>query len=92
MGLYLPVSLEIETFSFYDEADKIMNSEAAELLLKDYPTSAVIKKMCAGEILHQSQTLREERGLFCLDAVLECHEMIAEVVEAKWNNEDFLND
>lgn len=92
MGMSLPVSLEIETFTFYDEADKIMNSEAAELLLKDYPTSAVIKKMCAGEILHQSQTLREERGLFCLDAVLECHEMIAEVVEAKWNNEDFLND
>ena len=48
--------------------------------------------MRAGEILRDQYRCSVSDGRFVLDAVLECHEMIAEAVPAKWNNEDVIHD
>lgn len=91
-GLSLPVSLEIETFTFYKKTEREMQKKTAEQLLKQYASSCVTEQMQAGEILRETYALKKQKGTYCLDATLECHEMIARVVEAKWNNEEFIND
>ncbi len=92
LGLTLPVSLEIEEFSFFDETEKRLDKETAEALLSSFAADITEKQMSAGEILNQSYLLREDDSCYFLEATLECHEMIAKVSEAKWNNEDFIND
>ena len=92
MGLSLPVTLEIEEFSYYEERESTLDRETAEALLSGYALDMTEKQMQAGEILHHSHVLHEEESLFWLETTMECHEMIAQVAEAKWNNEDFVND
>ena len=48
--------------------------------------------MIAGEILQRRMTLQNKDGCYRMASVLECHEMIARTVEAKWNEKDFLDD
>ena len=91
-GLSLPVSLEIETFSFYEDTEQKMEIETAKSLLAQYAESFAAEQMRAGEILREEYDLREQDGIYCLEVTLECHEMIAEVVEAKWKKEEFVND
>lgn len=91
-GLTLPVALEIETFSFYVPEPRQMQRETAEQILMEFVHSDVTGRMIAGEVLNQHYVIRENQGQFVLRATLECHEMIAETVEAKWNNEEFAND
>ena len=88
-GLELPLSLEIETFSFYSETEKKLQPQSAKSMLLNYAGSATETDMIAGEVLSMKQVLSEQDGKYCMEATLECHEMIAEIVEAKWNNEDF---
>lgn len=92
LGLTLPVSLEIEEFSFFDETEKKLDKEVAESLLSSFAADITDKEMSAGAILDQSYLLREDDDRYFLKATFECHEMIAKVSEAKWNNEDFIND
>lgn len=92
LGLTLPVSFEIEEFSCYDETKKKLDKETAETLLRSFATDITTKQMSAGEILKQSHVLRKDDSRYVLEATLECHEMIAKVSEAKWNNEDLIND
>lgn len=91
-GFSLPVSMEIETFSFYEVAEHKMERDTAESLLAQYAATFATEQMRAGEILREKYALQEQDGIYWLEATLECHEMIAEVVEAKWKNEEFVND
>ena len=91
-GLQLPLSLEMETFYPYSPAEKELGKEAAEVLLAEYALADAKGRMQAGEILDHRHKIEKKGGLYRMEAVLECHEMIARTVEAKWNNEDFVND
>ena len=90
--LTLPVSLEIETFRFYEPATARLEQEQAEKLLSDYVLRTVRAQMQAGQVLEQTGTLDAQDGCWQLSAHLTCEEMIAQAVEAKWKNEDFVND
>lgn len=91
-GLALPLSLEIETFTHYKMGEGKLSRKTAEEMLSGYVRSDVTRRMLAGQIQAQTYKLEEKEGLYCLEATLECQEMIARTVEAKWNNEDFVND
>lgn len=91
-GLTLPVSLEIETFSHYETTEKELSRQDAEEILLAYAKADASVRMQAGEILSQTRKLTKQNGLYLLQGTLECHEMIARTVEAKWNDEVFAND
>ena len=91
-GLQLPLALEIEMFYPYTSEERKLEKGTAKLLLEGYALADVRDRMQAGEILEYRHTIEEKGGLYRMDAVLECHEMIARTVAAKWNNEDFVND
>ncbi len=91
-GYQLPVALMIETvMSLETEQSRLDKSYAADLLTK-CAVDAAMSDMQAGEILRNEWSMTEEWGVYRLDSVLECHEMIAKTVEAKWNEEDFTDD
>ena len=90
--LCLPLSIEIETFSEYKSIPGCLNSYLAQHILENYICSAVEDDMVAGEILHARHHLKEDDGVYCLRSTLECHEMIAQSIPAKWNNGELLYD
>ena len=91
-GLQLPISLEIESVRFYDQLTTEMDKGTALQILKGRVREDTELDMRAGEILRDRYRCFVSDGRFVLDAVLECHEMIAKVVPAKWNNEDVIHD
>ena len=91
-GLCLPLSIQIETFSLYREQVRILNALSAEKMLETYIISETTGDMQAGEILQSQSHFRQINGLYTLNETLECHEMIAETIPAKWKNEELLHD
>lgn len=91
-GLELPASLLVETCTEYKTAEAPMDQDTAQMVLADFIRCRVLSDMRAGEILQEELSVAREDGTWKLESVLECHEMIAETVEAKWNEEDFLYD
>ena len=90
--LQLPVSIVIEYFRFYGtEQAEIQPPEAEDILLK-YLCNQVEDEMIAGEILGKKHRVQKKNGAVDLHCILECHEMIAKVIEAKWSEEEFAND
>ena len=90
-GLRLPVTLEIETIRFYDQSVCAMDRSTAQQILMERIREDTQLDMRAGEILQEQYRCSLSDGRYIVDAVLECHEMIAEVVPAKWNNEDVIH-
>jgi len=90
--LKLPVSLLVETNCFYSMEEELVSQECALEILADYAERSAVSQMCAGEILHHSTAMEQDNGCHVLTSVLECHEMIAQTVESKWNEEDFIYD
>ena len=91
-GLQLPVAVLTETYVPYTLRDAFLEEQAAEDRLMDYVERTTLADMQAGEIRGRSGSLELGNGVYRLKSVLECHEMIAETVEAKWNEEDFNDD
>lgn len=91
-GLTLPISVVKETFYQRSAEPAAMDRIEAEQILSEYTDWITTLQMRAGEILNTSQKLEECNDTYLLRSTLECHEMIAEVVTAKWNNEEFAND
>ena len=91
-GLSLPLSVVTETFVIYEDATAEMVQADAKRLLAEYIELNTEQQMIAGEILKKSGAIEKCNGVYLLKSSLECHEMIARVVEAKWNYEDFVND
>ena len=89
--LHLPIRLEIETFRMYESERSQMDISEAKTILMDYAEQRARSDMIAGEILKRTDSM-EEGACFTLHTTMECHEMIAESVPAKWNNEEFAND
>ena len=90
--LELPVSLLVETFHVCELQAVETEPELARMFMEQYAEEAAQFSMQAGEILQHDTSLVLKEDRFCLTSVLECHEMIAETVEAKWNEEDFQHD
>ncbi len=91
-GLQLPISVVTETFCLYEDHTTQMKQSDAERILTAYAEEMTNLQMKAGQILGKSGQMEKGKGQYLLTSTLECHEMIAEVVEAKWNNEEFTND
>ena len=91
-GYHIPVSLEMEKFAFYQSDAAVLRLNEAEMILGEYTVSAIEEQLYAGEILDYTCDIRETEGRYLLEAVFECHEMIARSVAGKWNYEDFLHD
>lgn len=89
--LQLPAAVLIETYAPYETDEARLDSDRAAEQLTDYAVNAALADMQAGQILGHNAFLSLDGGAYHLKSVLECHEMIAETVEAKWNEED-LND
>jgi len=91
-GLHLPLSLEMEHVRVYDRAIKKMNEETAARILTEKAVEDSKQNMRAGVILDMHHRCQVSDGRYILEADLECHEMIAQTVPAKWMNEDVIHD
>ena len=91
-GLTLPVSILIETVIPWSAEAVRVESEAAISMLDAYVRQRAAEDMIAGEIRWMEYDLEQTDGAYRMDCTLECYEMIAETVEAKWNEEDFADD
>ena len=89
--LHLPIRLEFETFRMYEPTGVRMDLSDARSILMAYTERAVQSEMIAGQILKRSDSM-EDGECFVLRTTMECHEMIAQTVPAKWNYEEFAND
>ena len=90
--LKVPVSLEVERFGCYATEKEVLSEEEAMQILTDYVHRTVSQEMQAGQILNSTCFLKQRQECYELTASLECHEMIARTIRAKWNNEEVLND
>ena len=88
----LPLWFELETYTQCDSVPVEMDRPEASALLMDYVCRYVQQDMQAGQIAETSYALECRNGCYEMQAELECHEMIAQNIEAKWNNEELLND
>lgn len=91
-GLKLPISVLIETVKPCDLSVVSMERTEADAILRNCAEETAAADMVAGEILQRRMTLQNKNGCYRMASVLECHEMIARTVEAKWNEKDFLDD
>lgn len=91
-GLTLPISILTETFVPWMAEEKVVDPSEAALRLQACTEEQVCADIVAGSILSHSVDFSEDVGCYRLCSVLECQEMIAETVEAKWNKEDFIDD
>lgn len=88
----VPISILTERFVPYTvemiEGDQKHFEEILHQCVEQY----VLRRMLAGEILRTDVVLSQSDGCYMLSADMECKEMIARTVEAKWNEKDFEHD
>lgn len=78
-GFALPVSLEIETLSDFELTAAELSQNQAEKALRYFADSYLSQDMIAGEILHRTETLFHEDGVYSLEGEYQCREMISRV-------------
>lgn len=91
-GYVLPVSLLVERYCSYETETLATANAAAQEYLWNYAKRSVSSALCAGEILNCTGSVVCTDGSYRLKAVFTCHEMIAQTVKGKWNEEDFFHD
>lgn len=78
-GFALPVSLEIETLSDFEMTTAELSQSQAEDALRSFADSYLSQDMIAGEILHRTEVLFREDGIYSLEGEYGCREMISRV-------------
>ena len=78
-GFALPVALEIETLSDFEMTPVELSQSKAENALRSFADTALSQDMIAGEILHRTETLFREDGVYSLEGEYQCREMISRV-------------
>ena len=66
-----------------------MQEQQAQWILQTFTSDAVSGQLSAGTIVSERSELDEQKDVYRLKTVYECHEMIARTAEGKWSNEDF---
>jgi len=91
-GLELPVSLLEETYVEQAPVVSQVDPELAADQMMTYVRCRTNADLRAGSICSEEIQFDQQSGCYRLYAVLTCHEMIAETVEAKWNEKDYQYD
>jgi len=87
-NLYLPISLEVERFLEYSSELAALSAEMAVEIAEDYCIALAEQQIQAGAVLSVDSRVKPHGNAYYGAVILECHEMIAESIPAKWNNED----
>ena len=88
----LPVAVVLETYIPCQLSEMRMDAQWTREMMEHYICQRVKDGMQAGEILETQLQFSDCDRYFLLKGTVECQEMIAETVEAKWNEEDFKHD
>ena len=91
-GYELPVAIMTERRTYYAVDELQIAQNAAEQLLHDHVLQSVDRELYAGEIMEYDYEVDNLSGCYRLNGTFVCNEMIAQVVEGKWNKEDFDDD
>lgn len=91
-GLALPCSVTVETKRKYVPVEAEVGQEQVRQFLQQMVRQNVQGDMIAGEILQESYDMTTSSGTYRMTAELECHEMIASVIDAEWYQEDYFHD
>lgn len=88
----LPVAAVLETYVPCELSELDLDAAWTQGMIEHYIRQRIKDGMQAGEILQMQLQFSDCDRCFLLKGTVECREMIAETVEAKWNEEDFKND
>ena len=91
-GLKIPVFLEVERYRLYGNESIELDCDTAKVMAEEYAFRTVQRELQAGNILNLSAKTQVKPDCFLFDTIVECHEMIAESVPAKWNYEEVMYD
>ena len=69
----------------------VTDASVAQCVLWEYAKHSVQSELYAGEILSQSGKMISGSDYYRLDALFTCREMIAQIIEGKWNKEDYFH-
>ena len=78
-GFSLPIGIEITTICEYDTREEFLQEQQVQQQLAEQAEAAVRREMVAGTITGSTCRLTRQDGAFCLDAALQCEEMIARI-------------
>lgn len=78
-GFALPITVCVERFPSYELTQAELDGPYAETALRDFAGNYLTQNMIAGEILHRSETLFREDGIYSLEGEYRCKEMISRV-------------
>lgn len=87
-GFVLPITLTIETVTYYDLQATARNADEISTELRDFATLQMRSQMIAGTIDDAVYTYQEEQDALRLDAVFWCTEMIGREITEK-NGEQY---
>ena len=80
----LPVSLDIQTVIRRQLVPEQVKQSDAEAQLRSFARQYLLEEMIAGRIVQHQAIVSQAQGLYRLQSVVECHEMIARSVDAEW--------
>lgn len=83
-GWMLPVSLDIQTVIRRQLVPEQVKQSDAEAQLRSFARQYLLEEMIAGRIVQHQAIVSQAQGLYRLQSVVECHEMIARSVDAEW--------
>lgn len=75
-GFLLPVSIVTEVWTYYETEEVSADGSDAETLLSAMGGEYLLSHMVAGEILFRKETISADGGIYCLNGVYSCREMI----------------
>ena len=75
-GFVLPVALVTEVWTGYQWEIGTVSDDRAETILGDFADNYLLQRMLAGQILRQDIEFCGKDGVYSLDGVYSCQEMI----------------
>lgn len=78
-GFQLPVGIAVERSTVWETEDATVSGDAAQQLLQEFCEGYLNRQMIAGTISGRQLTASEADGLFCVDGVYSCEEMIGRI-------------